>query len=84
MGNQTVYVSYAVNLRTFEPATGGEFSGRKGTLGVPGNGKVDKVYSMRFAIPDKSVAQVRKSLKVTISNPTGGAIITAATATAAS
>jgi hypothetical protein len=82
MGKQTVYVQYHSNLKTFEPATGGEFGSQSGTLGVPGNGKVYKVYSMRFAFKDMSAAQVRKSLKVTISNPTGGAIITAATATA--
>jgi hypothetical protein len=37
---------------------------------------------MRFAFHGKTAAQVLKSLKVTISNATGGAVITAATATA--
>ena len=82
MGKQTVYVQVHSNLKTFEPVTGGEFSGQTGIVGVPGNGKVYKVYSMRFAFNGKSGAQVRKSLKVSISNPTGGAVITDATASA--
>ena len=82
MGTQTVYVQYHSNLKTVEPVTGGEFGSQNGTLGVPGDGKVYKVYSMRFAIADKSAAQVRKTLKVTISNPTGGAVITIGTASA--
>jgi len=84
MGKQTVYVNYRSNLKAFEPATGGEFSGTSGRLGVPGDGKVYKVYTQRFAFSGKTAAQVRKSLKVTISNPTGGAVITDATATASS
>jgi hypothetical protein len=84
MGKQTVYVNYRSNLKAFEPATGGEFSATSGKLGVPGDGKVYKVYTQRFAFSGKTAAQVRKSLKVTISNPTGGAVITDATATASS
>jgi hypothetical protein len=82
MGHQTVSVDYRSNMKTFEPATGGEFAAQKGKFGVPGNAKVYKVYSFRLAIHGKTAAQVRKSLKVTISNPTNGAVITAATGTA--
>jgi hypothetical protein len=82
VGNQTIYVSYASNMKTFEPVTGGQFGAQRGVLGVPGTSKVQNVYSLRFAFKNRSVAQVRKSLKVTISNPTGGALITAGTATA--
>jgi hypothetical protein len=84
MGKTTVYFNYRSNLKTYEPATGGEFMRQTGKLGIPGNGKAYKVYSFRLAIHGKTAAQVRKSLKVTISNPTAGAIITLPTATAAS
>jgi hypothetical protein len=84
MGKQTVYVQYHSNMKAFEPVTGGEFSSTSGILGFPGNGKVSNTYSLRFAFKNKTAAQVRKSLKVTISNATGGALITSATATAAS
>jgi hypothetical protein len=82
MGKQTVYFNYRSNLKTFEPRTGGEFMRQTGKLGIPGNGDVSKVYTFRLAIHGKTAAQVRKSLKVTISNPTGGAVITLATGTA--
>jgi hypothetical protein len=79
MGKSTVYFSYASNLKTIKSISGAQ----KGTMGVPGNGDVYHVYPMKFAF-DAPAAQVRKDLKVTISNPTGGAIITNATATAQS
>jgi hypothetical protein len=81
MGNQTVYVQYHSNMKTFEPA-GRAFSAQNGILGVPGTSKVYNRYSLRFAFQHKTAAQVRKSLKVTINNATGGALITAGTATA--
>jgi hypothetical protein len=81
MGSQTVYVQYHSNMKTFEPA-GRSFSSQNGILGVPGTSKVYNRYTMRFAFQNKTAAQVRKSLKVTIDNATGGALITAGTATA--
>jgi hypothetical protein len=84
MGNQTVFFNYRVNMKTFQPPAGSDFMRQTGKLGIPGNGKVYKVYSFRLAIQGKTAAQVRKSLSVTISNPTAGAIITIPTATATS
>ena len=84
MGNKTIYVNYSSTMKTVEPATGGEFSPTTGKFGVPGNNKAYKVYTLRFAIQGKSEAQIRKQLKVTISNPTGGAVITVPTATVSS
>jgi hypothetical protein len=84
MGKQTVWVSYSANMKTFTPKGTG-FAARHGRFGIPAKTKANqvyKVYTVRFAIKGQSVAQVRKHLKVTISNPTGGAVITHATATA--
>jgi hypothetical protein len=84
MGKETVYVQYHSNMKAFEPVTGGEFNSTSSILGFPGNGKVANTYSLLFAFKNKTAAQVRKSLKVSISNATGGALITSATTTAAS
>ena len=83
-GKDTVYVDVASNLATYRP-TKGAWMATKGKVGIPGavhKDEVQQVYPMRFAFKNKTVAQVKASLKVTISNPTGGAVITDATATA--
>ena len=79
MRDQTVYFNLNANMKVFAPHGG--FTGQSGKLGIPGNGKVYSKYTRRFAIKGKTEAQVAKDFKVTISNPTAGAIITSAVAT---
>jgi hypothetical protein len=74
MRNQTVNFNLSANMKVFQPRSG--FAAQSGTLGVPGNDKAYSKYTLRFAIKGKTEAQIRKNFKVTISNPTAGAIIT--------
>ncbi|MBJ7328328.1 MAG: hypothetical protein JHC95_00435 [Solirubrobacteraceae bacterium] len=83
-GKDTVYVNVTSNLKTYAP-TKGAWMATSGKIGIPGAvhpDEVQQVYPMRFAFKGKTVSQVKKELKVTISNPTGGAIITDPIATA--
>ena len=80
MGHQQINVTMKSNLKPIQPAHAGDFSPRTSTFGVPGDGKVYKVYTVRYAF-HQSVAQLRKSLKITLSNATNGGYITNSTAT---
>ena len=68
------------NLKPIQPAGASDFSPRTSTFGVPGDGKVYKVYTVRYAF-NQSVAQLRKNLKITLSNATNGGYIVNSTAT---
>jgi len=72
-------VQYKVNLKTFTPPTNGTWSKQTGTRTFAGS----EIWGMKFAFKGKSVAQVQKSLKVTISTKSSGVTITQAVATAA-
>ena len=60
-------VRYAVNLPVFTPRSGGTWSRKTGTVRV---GAGPQILSLKFA-PHRSVAQVRSSLRVTLSDPQG-------------
>jgi hypothetical protein len=76
--NNSVLVNYRVNLTTFKPGTGGTWYNRTGTLRFTGG---QSLQTLKFAVRNKSAAQVRRQLRVTLSNPRG-AIIRDATAVA--
>ena len=75
----SITVSYKTNLTTFKPNTGGTWSKGSGTLHFGGPGQ--SVLNLKFAVRNLTAAQVRKRLKVTLSNASG-ATITDATAVA--
>ena len=77
-GNK-VLVNYSVNLPTFKPNTGPTWYGRTGTLRFSAG---QSVQTLKFAVRNKSAAQVRSRLRVTLSNARG-ATIRNATAVAA-
>jgi hypothetical protein len=82
MDNQTVNVTVKSNMKNFEPKGFTSYlAAQTGTIGVPGNDKVYSVFPLKFAFKGKTPAQVRKSLRVTISNPTNGGSIVNAVAT---
>jgi hypothetical protein len=74
-----VSVTYSSNLTPFAPGTGSDWSKKTGTIRL---GEGASLQSVKFAFRRLSASQVVKRLKVTLSNPTGGATITDATATA--
>jgi hypothetical protein len=71
-------VRYTVNLPVFTPRSGGTWSKKTGTVTV---GAGPQVINLKFATR-RSVAQVRSSLRVTLSDPQGLNIVDG-TATAA-
>lgn len=82
----SISVNYKVNLPTYIPKDGGTWSKGSGTVKFGGG---TEILNIKFAVKDRSVAQVKKSLKVTISGPknalitVGGQARTTATAVAA-
>jgi hypothetical protein len=89
---QSVSLKYQSNLKTFNPGTYGKWRKASGTYalgnagGLPGQnpGTTSEIIGgMKFAFQGKSVAQVQKSLKVTITALTPGVTITQSVATAA-
>lgn len=77
--NQGVRLSYKSNQKAFNPGTLGPWQHTSGTVGVAGG---DTILALKFGFKGKTVSQVRKSLKITISNATNGAMITNGTAVA--
>jgi hypothetical protein len=69
--NNTVVVSYHVNLTTFKPTTGGTWYNRTGTLRFTGG---QSVRTLKFAVRNRSAAQVRRQLRVTLSNARGATV----------
>jgi hypothetical protein len=69
--NNTVLVNYRVNLTTFKPNTGGTWYNRSGTLRFTAG---QSVQTLKFAVRNRSAAQVRKQLRVTLSNARGATI----------
>jgi hypothetical protein len=69
--NNTVVVNYRVNLATFMPNTGGTWYSRTGTLRFTGG---QSVRTLKFAVRNRSAAQVRRQLRVTLSNARGATI----------
>jgi hypothetical protein len=80
MGNQQISAEMKSNLKPIQPANASDFAPESSTFGVPGDGKVYKVYTVRYAF-NHSIEQLRKSLKITLSNATNGGYITNSTAT---
>jgi hypothetical protein len=81
-GTRTITVRYSVNLPVFKPPTGGTWrTTRTGTLRFTGGGP--QLLNLKLAVRNRSVSQVRKSLRVTLSDAQG-ATITDGTARAAS
>ena len=77
---QSGSVQWKVNLPTYTPKSpGGTWSKGSGTVKLAGQ----TLLNVKFAFKNKTVAQVTKSLKVTLSNPKN-VTITDGTATAAS
>ncbi|MDA0179404.1 hypothetical protein OJ997_03780 [Solirubrobacter phytolaccae] len=83
---QTVKVNYESNLKTFNPHSEiGPFRGQTGTVGfsnVDGQGPADLTQAIQIAFKNQSVAQIKKQLKVTLSSPTKGVVVSNAVATA--
>jgi hypothetical protein len=78
-GNGNVSVKYRANLTPFDPGTGSDWSKKTGTIRL---GEGASLQSVKFAFRGLSASQVVKRLKVTLTDPSGGATITDATATA--
>ncbi len=76
--NTKISVSYRVNLVTFKPNTGGTWDKRSGTLHF---GYGQSLQNLKFAVRNLSAAQVKKRLRVVLSEARG-ATITDATAVA--
>lgn len=74
-------VTVRSSMKPFKPNTGGSWSGQTRTLKFSGGGS--QIWGVKYAFKGKTPAQVRKSLKVTLSNPRN-ATIDNATATVAS
>lgn len=64
-------VTYKSSLTPFDPGTLGPWRKRTGTIALGDGG----ILTIKFAFKHKTVAQVRQALKVTLSNPTGGATV---------
>lgn len=77
--NGNASVKYRSNLTPFDPGTGSDWSKKSGTVRL---GEGASLQNVKFAFRGMSASQVVTRLKVTLSNPTGGATITDATATA--
>lgn len=75
-----ISVRYRSSMATFKPPTGGTWSPQTRTIAFTGGG--EQILTLKFAFKGKTPAQVRKNLKVTLSNATGATIGTA-TATVA-
>jgi hypothetical protein len=75
-----VRLTYKTNMKTFNPGTPGPWRRSSGTVGFGGG---DSILALKFGFKGKTVAQVRKSLKVTITDPDGSVTITSGTAVAA-
>ena len=75
---QTIKVNYRSNLKTYTPP-GAEFGGwgkQSGTLAFTDG----MIRGIELGFPGKTAAQVKKSLKITLSSPTPGVTGTVATA----
>jgi hypothetical protein len=77
---QAITVQYNLNLKTFTPPTYGKWAKQTGKFTLANNGGLpgqapgtyrQMIGAMKFAIQGKTVAQVKKSLKITISAPAG-------------
>jgi hypothetical protein len=85
---QSVKVRYKSNLKTFKPhAEFGPWDHTSGTITAgnqdgPAGTSDDIVVGLQMAFPGKTVAQVKKDLKITVSSATPGATVADATATA--
>ena len=72
-------VKYTVNLPVYTPRSGGTWSKQTGTVQV---GAGPQILNLKFAVRNRSVSQVRRTLRVTLSDPQGLNIVDG-TATAA-
>jgi hypothetical protein len=88
---QSVKVRYTSNLKTFTPhAEFGRWRHAGGVItaanpgGMPGQTAgtaSDVTVGLQLAFPGKTVAQVKRNLKVTVASATKGAVVTDASAT---
>lgn len=74
-------VTVRSSMKPFTPKNGGTWSSQTRTLKFSGGGS--QIWGVKYAFKGKTPAQVRKSLKVTLSNPKN-ATIADTTATVAS
>lgn len=70
-----ITVRYRSSMATFKPPTGGTWSPQSRTIAFSGGG--EQILTLKLGFKGKTPAQVRKSLKVTLSNATGATIGTA-------
>ena len=63
--NNSIAVNYKVNLPTYTPKDGGTWDKGSGTVRFGGG---TEILNIKFAVKGKTVAQVKQSLKVTISS----------------
>jgi hypothetical protein len=77
----SISVAYRANLTTFKPGTGGSWRSRSGTLRFTSG---QSLANVKFAVRNRTVAQVRQTLRVTLSNAQGATIIDAPARAAAS
>jgi len=69
--NTTISVSYRVNLVTFKPNVGGTWDRRSGTLHF---GRGQSLQNLKFAVRNLSAAQVKKRLRVVLSEARGATV----------
>jgi hypothetical protein len=78
--SQGVELTYKTNMKTFNPGTPGPWRQSAGTVDFGGG---DSILALKFGFKGQTVARVRKSLKVTVTDPDGSVTITDGTAVAA-
>jgi hypothetical protein len=84
MTGQSFQLAYKSNMKTFQPATNGGWRKSTGTIAFSGAAGGNETAAFKFAYKGRSLAQVKKSLKIAFTNPGGGATLTNPTATATS
>jgi hypothetical protein len=84
MTGQSFQLTYKSNMKTFQPGTPGPWRTSTGVLGFSGAAGGNETSALKFAYKGRSLAQVKKSLKIAFTNPGGGATLTNPTATATS
>jgi hypothetical protein len=65
-------VRYSVNLTVFRPRTNGTWHPRRGTLTFSGG---DELLNIAFAVRNRTVAQVRRVARVTLSDAQAATIV---------
>jgi hypothetical protein len=82
---QSVKVNYKSNLKTIQPkAEFGPFGKQSGTFTFKNTGSQPEslIRDIQIAFPGKQISKVKRNLRVTLSTPTSGVVVTNAVATA--